>query len=245
MTSAHVSPGASNRSLVVVLVAFAVLSLTIVTTVALLLSDTVSSTGPAAHTGPAPRPRIASGTTPLRPGTLAACRGQPSGTVYYANQSNLEGWHAFGPSLVPAGLNPHPREGTMLSAKSPHTAAVIHEFGNRLCVDPVLANATLATLDPNYNVGSQPGRPEVLGRIVDDVDWSRAWLWYGIRPANSWTYFMVPGHPPTLGAAPYPHGASWFLDVRDHNGHEVKFRLACGGQGVFDPSRLNPTIPQA
>ena len=245
MTSAQLSPGASNRSLVVVLGAFAVLSLTIVATVALLLSDTVGSTGPAAHTGPAPKPRIASGTTPLRPGTLAACRGQPSGTVYYANQSNLEGWHAFGPSLVPAGLNPHPPDGTLLSANSPPTAAVIREFGNRLCLDPVLANATLATLDPNYNVRSQTGRPEVLGRILNDVDWSRAWLWYGIRPANSWTYFMVPGHPPTLGAAPYPHGASWFLDVRDHNGREVKFRLACGGQGVFDPSRLDPTIPQA
>ena len=26
--------------------------------------------------------------------------------MYYANQSNLESWHAFGPSLVPAGLTP-------------------------------------------------------------------------------------------------------------------------------------------
>ena len=165
MTSAQLSPGASNRSLVAVLGAFAVLSLTIVATVALLLSGTVGSAGPAAHTGPAPKPRIASGSTPLRPGTLAACRGQPSGTVYYANQSNLEGWHAFGPSLVPAGLNPHPPDGTLLSAKSPHTAAVIREFGNRLCMDPVLANATLATLDPNYNVRSPDGPAEVLGRI--------------------------------------------------------------------------------
>ena len=164
--------------------------------------------------------------------------------MYYANQSNLEGWHAFGPSLVPAGLTPHPREGSPPSATSPHTAAVVREFWNRLCLDPVLANATLATLDPDYNVRSPTGRSKVLGRILNDVDWSHAWLWYGIRPANSWTYFMVPGHPPTLGAAPYPHGASWFLDVRDHNGHEVKFRLACGGQGVFDLSRLDPTIPR-
>ena len=227
------------------LVAFAVLSLTIVATVALLLSGTVGSAGPAAHTGPAPKPRIASGKSPLRSGTLAACRGQLSGTVYYANQSNLESWHAFGPSLVPAGLTPHPRDGTLLSAESPHTAAVIRAFGNRLCLDPVLANATLATLDPNYNVRSQTSRPEVLGRILNDVDWSHARLWYGIPAANSWTYFMVPGHPPTLGAAPYPHAASWFLDVRDRNGRVVRFRLACGGQGVLDPSYLDPTIPQA
>lgn len=242
MTSANLSPGASNRSLLLVLGAIAVLCLTIVATIAVLLSGTVSSRRPAAHTGTLP---TAPRTTPPRRGPPAACRSQPSGTMYYANLSNLEGWHAFGPSFVPPGVNPHPREGTRLSAKSPHTAAVIGEFWNRLCLDPVLANATLATLDPNYNVRSHTSRPKVLGRILNDVDWSHAGLWYGLRPANSWTYFMVPGHPPPLGAAPYPHGASWFLDVWDHNGHEVKFRLACGGQGVFDLSRLDPTIPRA
>jgi hypothetical protein len=242
MTSANLSPGASNRSLLVVFGAFAVLFSTIVATTAVLLADAVSSTRPAGHIGPLP---TALRRTPPGPGPPAACRSQPLGTLYYANLSNLEGRHAFGPSLVPAGLNPHPREGTQLSAKSLHTAAVVREFWKRLCLDPVLANATLATLDPNYNVRSHTGRPQVLGHIRNDVDWSHARLWYGIRPANSWTYFMVPGHPPTLGAAPYPHGASWFLDVRDHNGREVKFRLPCGGQGVFDLSRLDPTIPRA
>ena len=243
MTNANLSSGASNRSLLVVLSAFAVLCLTIVAITAVLLSAAFSSVRPVAHTGPSPKPTAARTIPPGR-GPPPACRGKPSGTVYYANQSNLESWHAFGPSLVPAELNPHPREGSVLSAKSPHTSAVVREFWNRLCLDPVLANATLATLDPTYNVRSQTGRPEVLGRIVNDVDWSHALLWYGIRPATSWTYFMVPGNPPTLGAAPYPHGASWLLDVWDHNGHEVKLRLACGGQGVFDQSRLDPTIPR-
>lgn len=220
----------------------------------LTMADKVASVGgsvpvaePSAPVTPKPsaKPSPATPTTakpttppPAKPIADGRCPKQLPPVVYYANSKNkVAGPESFGPSLVPAGLNPRKTPSLAQALSSAKT------YWQHVCSDIVLADGNLAGFDPTFNPSGGMSRADVLTAIARKADWTKPRLRYGPMPSGSWTYNMIPGKVPTLYASPYAHGADWFLVVKLHNGHEVFIRLKCGLQPTFPKVFLDHHIP--
>lgn len=172
------------------------------------------------------------------PSVVPVCFQHPVGTHFFANDPGREGPNSFGTSLVPPGLR-------LGSIPARVNRTVTRRFLERNCLDPVLATATLGTVSSGFNPSGGASRANVLSEIQAKALWNQAYLAYVKLPPGWWTYGMIPGHPPTLYAAQYRHGPSWFLVVPLQNGTTAYFRLKCGGQGVFPKAHRDRHIPLA